>query len=86
MPWCLSVRVTYSESVATDPHHDVNTNEYVVESVNYDAINPREQQRLAFKLLHAHKHRKIHTDTDTTTLYTQIFIYSFKMYIVSIHF
>jgi len=29
--------------MATDPDHDVNTNEQVVESTNHDTIYPREQ-------------------------------------------
>jgi len=39
-----SVCDTYSESVTTNPDQDVHTNEHVIEPVNHDAVNPREQQ------------------------------------------
>jgi len=60
-----SVCDTYSESVTTNPDQDVHTNEHVIEPVNHDAVNPREQQWLAFKLL---------TQTNTQTDIVQEFV------------
>jgi len=55
--------------VSTDPDHDVDTEEDVIQPVNHYTVDPREQQRLAFKLLqrHTHTHTQRQVDMPSTS-------------------
>jgi len=50
----MKTKATHSESVASNPHHNVDTNKHIIEPSDHNTIDPCENQVLAFKLLSRH--------------------------------